>query len=235
MRATLLVVLALCVAAVPAAAAERAELPRTVTVGGLGTSSAAPDRAEVSAGVQTQSDTAAAALAANNEAVGRLFRTLADHGIAERDRQTRGLHVGPVYEQPGPARAGAPRIVAYQVTNQVRVVVRDLAKLGGLLDALVRSGANRLDGVRFVVSDPAAALESARKAAIEDARRRAALYVEAAGARLGRVIQISEGAVHIPRPDFMPMERARALAAEVPIAPGENEITANVSVMFAIE
>jgi uncharacterized protein YggE len=226
-----------CVAVAPASiAAERPELARTVSVSGHGTTPATPDRAEITTGVHTQAETAGAALSANNEAVARVFKALAEHGIVERDRQTRNLQVGPVYEQiVGPTRGGAPRIVGYQVTNQVRVVVRDLAKLGALLDALVRSGANRLDGIRFVVSDPAAAIETARKTAIEDAKRRAALYVEATGGRLGRVLQISEGAIHLPRPEFLQAAAARSFSAEVPIAPGENEISANVSVVFAIE
>jgi uncharacterized protein YggE len=218
----------------PALAAERAPIERTVTVTGTGTAQAAPDRAEIVAGVHSQADTASAALAANNEAANRLFKTLAELGIADRDRQTRNVNVGPVYEQPHPQRGGAPRIVGYQVTNQVRVVVRDLAKLGQLLDAVVKSGANRLDGIRFIVSDPAAATDQARRAAIEDAKRRAALYVETAGARLGRVLQISEAAVHVPRPVMMRAE-AMAAAADVPVAPGENEITATVSVVFAVE
>lgn len=235
MRAIALLMLILCAAGAPAAAAEPQQPARTVTVTGTGTSSVVPDRAEVLAGVQTQAETAGAALATNNEAVRRLFRTLAEHGVAERDHQTRNLHVGPVYEQPSPTRGGAPRVVAYQVTNQVRIVVRDLARLGGLLDALVKTGANRLDGVRFVVSDPAAATDQARKAAVDDAKRRAALYVEALGARLGKVMQISEAGIHLPRPEFMQAATARSLAADVPIATGENEISANIAVTFAIE
>jgi hypothetical protein len=221
-------------AAGSAAAADRAPLERTVTVAGRGSAPGAPDRAEIAAGVHTRADTAGAALAANTEAANRLFKALAEAGIAGRDIQTANLSVGPVYEQPSPQRGGAPRIVGYQVTNQVRVVVRDLARLGHLLDTVVRAGANRLDGIRFAVSDPAAAADQARRAAVEDAKRRAALYVETAGARLGRVIQIAETAVHVPRPVMMRAE-AIAAAAEVPVAPGENEITATVSVVFAIE
>jgi uncharacterized protein YggE len=230
-----LVVLAVVAAGPAAEAADKQELPRTISVSDFGSSPAPPDRAEITTGVQTQAETAGAALAANNEAVARVFRALAEHGVAERDRQTRNLQVGPVYEQIATSTRGAPRVVAYQVTNQVRVVVRDLSKLGVLLDTMVKAGANRLDGVRFIVSDPSAALELARKAAIEDAKKRAALYIEATGARLGQVLQISEGAIHMPGPMFAQFDRARTLAAEVPVAPGENEISAGVSVVFAIE
>ena len=107
----------------------------TVTVAGTGTVSAAPDMAEITTGVVTQAPTAAQALAANSQAMERLLQALGGLGVAARDIQTTNISVSPLRRQ---GRDGPPpEITGYEVTNQVRVKVRDLSRLGRVLDQQV--------------------------------------------------------------------------------------------------
>ena len=112
--------------------------------------------------------------------------------------------------------------------------MRDLADLGDVLDAVVKSGANTLGGVSFGLSEPRAAEDAARRAAVEDARARAALYAEAAGVTLGAVQQITEDSFAQPMARMMAAEAAMADAAPPPVAPGELTVSARVQVVYAI-
>lgn len=211
-----------------AAAADRE--PPSVTVMGAATAAARPDTAEVTAGVVTQAPAAAAALAGNSAAMERVLKVASGLGVADRDVQTTGIHVAPQRAQPQPGRRQPPDIVGYEVSNQVRIRVRDLALLGRLLDALVGQGANVLHGVQFSIADPTPMLQQARARAIADAREKALAYAGAAGVKLGRVLYIRDATPGPPRP------MARVMAAQaVPIAPGEQELEVSVSVTWAIE
>lgn len=218
--------------AAPVEAAE--EAPRRLVVTGNGEASGRPDLARISTGVVVQADTASAALAENTRAMSAVLDQLAASGVAEADVQTSQFAVTPLYERVERAQQSQPpRIVGYQVSNQVTVQVRDLDRLGATLDALVGAGANQLNGLSFEIADPKPLLEQARDAAVADARAKAERYATAAGVTLGRVLSIEEGGVHVPRPM---MRAAEAMAASaVPIAPGESEISASVTMVFAIE
>ena len=202
----------------------------TVTVVGTGTVAAAPDMAEVTTGVVTQAPTAAAALAANSQTLERLIQTLAGLGIEARDVQTTGFNVSPLRRQ---GRDGQPpEITGYEVTNQVRVKVRDLARLGRVLDQQVGQGANVVHGVHFGRQDPVPLRDEARKRAMADARRKAELYAAAASLKVGRVVAVQEAGVATPRAEMAPRV---AMAAAVPVAPGEQEIQASVTVTFTLD
>jgi uncharacterized protein YggE len=204
----------------------------SITVVGSGTASARPDIAEVAAGVVTQSATAAQALAQNNAAMGKVLKAVTALGIEDKDIQTTNVSVVPQRRQ-GRQEAQPPEILGYEVSNQLRIKVRDLAVLGRLLDTLVGEGANVLGGISFSVGDPAPVLDQARAKAMADARRRAEAYTQAAGVKLGRVLSIREGAPAVPR---FGGEMPRALAASaVPVAPGEQEFQASVTVTYALE
>ena len=205
--------------------------PPSITVVGSGTAAARPDTAEVSAGVVTQAATAAQALAQNNAAMEKVIKTVTATGIAEKDIQTTNVSVMPQRRQ-GRPEPQPPDIVGYEVSNQVRIKVRDLTVLGRLLDALVGQGANALGGISFTVADPAPVLDQARTSAMADARRKAEVYARAAGATLGPLLSIREGAAPVPRFGGE-MPRAMAMSA-VPVAPGEQEFQASITVTYAL-
>jgi uncharacterized protein YggE len=202
----------------------------TVTVSGAGSVAAAPDMAEITTGVVTQAPTAAEALAANSQAMERLLQALAGAGVAARDVQTTNISVSPQRRQP---KAGQPpEITGYEVTNQVRVKVRELPRLGRVLDQQVGQGANLVYGIHFGLQDPTPLLDEARKRAMADARRKAELYAAAASLRVGRVVAVQEAGAALPRPE---MTARAAMSGAVPVAPGEQEIAASVTVTFTLE
>ena len=209
----------------------RAPEPPSITVVGSGTAAARPDTAEVSAGVVTQAATAAQALAQNNAAMEKVIKAATAAGIAEKDVQTTNVSVVPQRRQ-GRQEPQPPDIIGYEVSNQVRIKVRDLTVLGRLLDALVGQGANALGGISFSVGEPAPVLDQARTNAMADARRKAEVYARAAGATLGPLLSIREGAAPIPR---FGGEMPRMMAASpVPVAPGEQEFQASITVTYAL-
>ncbi len=202
----------------------------TVTVAGIGTVSTAPDMAEITTGVVTQAPTAAQALAANSQAMERLLQALGALGVAPRDIQTTNISVSPLRRQ---GRDGQPpEITGYEVTNQVRVKVRDLSGLGRVLDQQVGQGANLVYGVQFGRQEPAPLQDEARKRAMADARRKAELYASAASLKVGRVVAVQEAGAASPRPE---MGARVMMSAAVPVAPGEQEIQASVTVTFTLE
>jgi uncharacterized protein YggE len=206
------------------------EVPFIMVVGS-GTAAARPDTAEVSAGVVTQASSAGQALTQNSVAMDKVLKAVKALNIADRDVRTATVNVVPMRRQ-GRQEPQPPEIVGYEVSNQVRIKVRDLTTLGLLLDALVGQGANVVGGISFSVADSAPVLDQARALAMADARRRADVYAQAAGVKLGPVLSIREAAPGIPR-FGAEMPRTMALSA-VPVAPGEQEFQASVTVTYAI-
>jgi len=223
--------LTLLMAAFPSSARNH-EQQRTISVNGTGSISVTPDMATIRVGVSFRDVSPAKALKENTARVTKLFATLDRFGLKKRDIQTSSFNVNPVYtRRPPPGQP--PKIEAYNVTNMVTARLRDLEKLGGLLEALVGDGANRLNGISFGVSDISDKTNEARKLAIKDAKRRAELYADEADVDVGKVLSISESGVRMPRP---PIFKAARMAAEaVPVAAGEQQISASVSIVFEID
>src|SRR5665213_986924 len=130
---------------------------------GSATVKAAPDMADISAGVSSQAATATAALAANSAAMTRIFAALDRAGVARRNVQTSNFSVSPVYANRNPNEP--QRLTGYQVNNEVHVILDDIARVGATLDALVGAGANQMNGLNFAIKDPAPLLARARSLA----------------------------------------------------------------------
>lgn len=204
-------------------------------VQGTGQVSLNPDIATVSVGVVVEAETAEAALAGNTEQMTAVFAALGAAGIDSTDIRTTEISLSPKWHHPGSGQDRTPRIVGFVAANTVEIRVRALEGLGGVLDTVVRSGANRVNAIRFGLDDPVEAQDTARERAVKDAIRKAGLYAAAAGVPLGRVLEISEiGAAHPgPRPMFE-ASMVRDTAA-VPVAGGELTISAQVSIRFALD
>ena len=213
-----------------AMAADGDKLERTISVSASGTVTAEPDIAHISAGVTTEGETAKDAIARNSAVMGKLIEGLKGAGIAARDIQTTTLQVEPRYTQPKDGRPGA--ISGYRVVNQVRLTVREVKRLGEVLDQAIALGANQINSIGFDVADAETLKDEARKQAMVNAKRRAELYATAAGAQLGQVLRISEGGAG----DFAirPMAGARSMAASVPIEAGTRTLTVHVDVTYAL-
>ncbi|HEX4848195.1 MAG TPA: SIMPL domain-containing protein [Novosphingobium sp.] len=210
-----------------------------LTLSAEGKSTRTPDIAVFSAGVVSEGKTASEALAANSAAMNKVIATLKKAGIADKDIQTSNISLNPVYGQPviGPngQMIQEPRIIGYQANNTVTVRSRDIKGFGKVLDALVSSGANQVNGPNFQMSDPSAANDEARANAMKAARARADLYAKAAGLRVVRIISISEGGGYAaPQPVYAKMAMADASSAPTPISAGEMEMQVSVTVQFEL-
>ncbi|MBP9951918.1 MAG: SIMPL domain-containing protein, partial [Cypionkella sp.] len=190
----------------------------------------APDMATLSLGVTTNGATAAAAMRANSEAMALVSQRLKAAGLAPEDLQTSNLSLNPNWTNNA---SGASEVSGYVASNMLTVRVRDLAQLGGLLDAAISDGANALNGLSFDVAAPRPVQDQARKSAVEDARARALLLAQAAGAKLGAVTEIVEGQVYNAGPQMFRADSAKAGA--VPVEAGQIGLTAAVTVTFALE
>jgi uncharacterized protein YggE len=206
----------------------------TVTVTGEASVAVVPDMATVSLGVSAEGADPAAALNAASAAMTSVLAALGADGIEAGDIRTDQLTLNPVWDQNQTSETGAPLIRGYAASNQVSVRVRDLARLGEVLGTVAGAGANTFNGIFFGLSDPAAATAEARRAAVADARARAELYTEAAGASLGDLRSISDVDSGIGQPMAGAMMRMEADASTVPVSAGELEVNARVTAIWTI-
>ncbi len=215
------------------ALADDAKPQRTISLAGHGEVRAAPDMGLVMIGVLSQADAAADALKANTAAMQAVFAVLKDAGIEEKDIQTSNFTVQPRYDYNNNAQP--PRLVGYDVSNNVTVAVRKLDSLGAVLDKVVSAGSNQINGILFQISKPETAMDEARKLAVADAARKAKVYAAASAVTLGDIVAISEsGGIQPPIPmDAKMIQTERA--ANVPIAQGEQTISVDVNIVWEIK
>ena len=224
--------------ACPAFSAEE-PAPRII-VSGEGEASAAPDMAVIALTVLREAETARAALDANNIAMTDVLSAMKASGVAGKDLQTAGFSIQPRYVYPDPNKTDQPqepKIVGYSVVNTLSVRVRDLTRLGEILDQSVTLGVNQGGDITFVKDDPSALLEDARKKAVESAMAKAKTLTATAGVSTGRILEISEQSF---QPQPVPMMRAEMAMAKgaadaVPVAAGENTYRVSVNVTFEIK
>lgn len=229
---------ALLFAAAPAAAQVQPVQPVLIDgtlldVSATGKVARVPDVATVRAGVVTQAATAAKALSANSSRMAGVLAAVKGAGVAARDVQTATVQLQPQYRY---GENVPPVITGYQATNSVSVRLRDVARGGRVLDALVQAGANQIDGPSLSIDKPEAAMDEARTQAVATARARAELYARAAGLRVERIVSISEsGDGFMPAPPPIVMMRAQADRAETQIAAGEQDVSVTVQVRFLLK
>ena len=220
--------LAMTASAQSSPSAERGTL---LSVSAEGHASRKPDVATLSAGVVTQAADANAAMRANSAQMEKVMAAIRAAGIAERDVQTAGIGLFPQYRY---AENQPPAITGYQASNTVNVKVRDLDKLGKVLDALVANGANQINGPSFEIDQPDAVYDEARRNALKQAQARAAMYASTLGMRIKRIVSIGEGG-GMAAPGPMPMMKMAAMdAGSPPVSPGETSLSANLDVVFEL-
>ncbi len=239
MRAAVLgVALTTATAAVPgmaqapgATAADTMFRATTFNLSASGETRIAPDMASSSLGVMTEGKTAAEALAANATRMTAVMASLRKAGIAERDIQTSGLTLNPQYRY---VENQPPVLIGYQVTNQVTVTVRDLKKLGAAVDATVNAGANQVNGISFGLSDPTAAENAAREAAVKALSAKADLYARATGYRVSRLVTLSEGGGYVPQPPMLAMAGRAQFKDSTPVASGELNVRIDITGLYEV-
>lgn len=211
----------------------RASKPATISVTGRGEAYAAPDMAVIRVGVMTEAADAAGAMSDNNGKQAAIIDALKAAGIEARDMQTSDLSLDQRIAYP---EKEAPRIEGYRASNMLTVRVRDLEKLGEILDATIQAGATNLVDLNFQRDDNKALQDDARKAAVEDAVSRATIMAEAAGVKLGAIRMIDEGSAQMPPRPMAMMARAGMadMESSVPVQAGEMVISTDVRVVFEL-
>jgi uncharacterized protein len=202
-----------------------------MAITGTGSVSATPDTAYITLAVESNAPTANVALDSNTGNMKKLFKTLLDLGIPKKDISTSSFSVHARYGKYNEQTGEAP-FLGYSVSNSVSVTVCQVDQLGKVLDQSVKSGANRVDSLHFGFKDQTKLMDDARKRAVEDAKRKADLYAQATGAKMGSVISISEERGY--RPVRMYMAGEGATRSDVPINPGEQMISVNVTVVWKL-
>lgn len=205
----------------------------TLSISAEGSVNREPDIAYLNAGVQTQGETAQAAMTANAAAMNGVFDALAEANIDRKDMQTSNFSLQPQYDYSNRQNGQPPRLTGYQASNQLSVRVRDLDTLGETMDALVSAGGNTFNGLTFALEDDRAAKNAARDLAMKEAIARAELYAAATGYEVARVVTISESGGFTPQPMAM-MAEARSMDRSTPIATGEVGYSVTVNVTFEL-
>jgi uncharacterized protein YggE len=217
------------------AAASTTDPAPSITITGHGKVLYVPDMGYIHVGVSSDGVTAAEAWQKNEAVVKKIFEALKDLGLQEKDFKTTNLNVTPRYLQ---RKDEAPKFLGYSVTYDLVVTVRQLARMGALLDRMVSAGANRNMNVSFGCSKLDELTEQARVNAVADARKKANLYVTGASpsARLGDLLGISD-TLNFPQARLFPVD-AMALregAASLPIAAGEQQLDVTVTIRWGID
>ncbi len=204
-----------------------------IIVTGEGTITVKPDLARVTLGVEVTNSSAGGAQQDAASKMASVMDELKKQGIQDKDIQTVRFDLQPDYDY----SSRTPVLKGYRATNLVVVTVRDISKVGGLLDAVVSSGATRLQGISFAVSDPAAASAQGRDEAMKNARAKADQLAKLAGVSLGQPIAIQETTSTPPAPVPMAPMAASSVAAapQTPISPGTQEVHTIVQVTYSIK
>ena len=204
----------------------------TITVNGTGNAFAAPDRAEINVGIQTQAATAAEALTTNSRDVEGLIARLKTEGVPAEDIRTSNLNLWPIHTYD--PQTGQQSVQFYQADNTVMITVTDVDILGEVLGAAAEAGGNFISGLQMSLSDDTEASSEALAAAMAKAKTKAEALATAAGVKLGDVIAVRESTVS-PVPLYY---EGRAndgdLAANVPVSAGQLQIGSSVDVTFRI-
>jgi uncharacterized protein YggE len=199
---------------------------RTITVTGHGEASGIPDVAELSIGVSSRAKSAADALSAMSDRANKLVSVIKDSGVADKDVQTVGLSLQPTTDNAG-------QITGYEASTSVVAQIRDISKVGPSIDAASKQVGDdvRLDGVSFSITDTGSLMSAARADAVKRARAQAEDLAKAAGVDLGDVQSISEGSTSTPVA-FAAGDAARATS--VPVQPGSEAVSVDVTMVFAV-
>jgi uncharacterized protein YggE len=201
-----------------------------ITVTGTGTVTGTPDQLVLSMGVQTSASSVSIALRQANEAASRVIRSLKAGGVRAADIQTSGLSIEPNYS------SGSQVPVGYGVSEQLTATLRELSKAGNQIQAAATAGGNAttVSGVSLNLADTGRLLARARAAAVRDAQAKASQFAHGLGRSLGPVISVSDQSQVFPYPEFSASAGAKAASPSVPVSPGSQQVSVQITVIYAI-
>jgi hypothetical protein len=231
----LLIVTVLIAASLLGACAPSNQFAPNMTVTGIGQVQMTPDVAYIYVGVHTEGETASSAVTANTTNTQKVIDALTAFGVEAKDIRTSNFSIWPM-DQYNP-ETGEKTGTKYAVDNSVYVTVRDISKMGDMLDGVIKAGANSINSIQFDVADKTQALADARKAAVASAQKQAEELAAAAGVKLGKIQNISYYD-SVPMPYYDAMGKgggAMDMAATVPVSPGQLSLTVNVTITYELK
>ena len=202
---------------------------RQITVSGEGSVEVSADYAQITVGATTTGNVAKDVMADNSRAVADVIAAAKAEGVESKDIKTSSLTIFPILA------SGSETITGFRASNAVTIDLRDLTKMGDLIEKTVNKGANAISGVTFLNNDPDALLDKVRPVAFADAKRKAEIYARASGDKIIKLISLSEMGVVQPRnfyPQVMAMGAGRS--APPPVEPGQNTLSVTVQATFEI-
>ncbi len=206
---------------------------RTITVTGTGKVTLTPDIAYISIGVHTENASATQAVSGNNTQAQAVIAAIQGFGVADKDIQTTDFSISPQQQTDANGKVTG---ILYVVDNTVYVTVRDLTKLGDLLDSTVNAGANNINSIQFDVADKTAALSQARLAAVADAKKQADELTQATGVTLDVLQSISYYDTTAPvTVQYSRNDLVAAPAAAVPVQAGSMQIYTTVTIVYGLK
>lgn len=233
--AVLVLALAGCVAPAITPAAVSASDRSLLSVSAIGEVAVKPDMATVNLGVITRNTDANALQTENTNTMNGIIAAIKNAGVDEKDIVTSGLNMYPVYNY----EVQPQKIEGYEINNTITVTVKDLSKVGDIVNAAMGAGVNILNGITFGLKDSDAAYQEALKIAVEKATAKAQTLASASKVSLASLVSISEGGVNVISPVFR--EANLKLAADSgagvggTIQSGELKVSASVSLAYEIK
>lgn len=206
-----------------------------VVVTASGTTTVAPDQARLSLAVVTTEKDLSRAQSENNRTTQKVMDAVRALGIDNSNIQTSGFNIYPQYDY---NTKSSGILIGYQVRNEITVVIKDISKVGLILDAAVQAGANNVNHVSFEKANLDAAENEALLKAIARGREKAQVIAAAAQMSLGGLVSITEGwnASIYPNVANIAMDSIKDMGAgQVPINPGELRVTASVTMVYELK
>ena len=202
----------------------------TITIDGEGKVTAIPDIAQISLGIQTDKSTVVQAQQENTDKMNKIIVELKKTGIDAKDIKTTNYSIYPRYDWAN----GTQILHGYTVSQNVSVKIRDLEKVGAIVDQAGNAGANQVNNLGFKVDDEEKLKIEARQKAIEDAKSKASMLKKQLGIRLGKIVNYQEGGYYPPI--YLKAETfGGGVGGDGPEVPaGENEIVVNVTITYQI-
>lgn len=207
-----------------------------LTVQGQGTASGTPRTLQLDADVQVNASSAQAAMAQDNSIMASVIAALEAQGVAKKDIAATDLTVNPNYQE----LHGQSVISGYGVDNSISVTIRHLGRAGGVIDAATGAGGDALNisSLQFTMTDPRVLQDKARHDAVAQAVGHAGAMAAAAGQRLGPVCQLTDDTSVSPiqlREPASPAFAASAAGTNVPLQPGTQQATAQITLVYALQ
>ena len=230
--ASLIVIGSLVACSTTPAVVSSQPIVRTLSSSGTGEVYLVPDVAYIYVGVKADAENVTDALNKNNTQANAVAQALKDQGVEAKDIQTTSFNVYPMQDY---APDGTISRSYFVVENTVYITVRDLAKLGSLLDAVVKSGANTINSISFDVKDKETAMAQARDLAIANAKAEAESIAKASGVKLGDLQYVSAYTNNVPTPMYDAKGGTMSAATNVPISAGQLVISASASMTYEIK